>query len=174
VDGLIQIEFLVNLINSSVRGVVKLREPARREAGQGLVEYALLLILVGMVVILALAVFGDRVQKLYCKSVWSIDPNIDAPYCQIMETTCQIQTSQPFRLEAVVTDRAGDDNVTKVEFYVDDHLYNTERDYRFCLESGNGSLCQIYTGPIGPHEFTAVAYDADGNTASCSVKANVQ
>jgi Flp pilus assembly pilin Flp len=157
-----------------VKGVVKLGEPSKRETGQGLVEYALLLILVGMVVILALAIFGDRVQKLYCTSVWSIDPNIDAPYCQIMETTCQIQTSSPFRLEAVVTDKAGDDNVTKVEFYLDGNLYNTQRNYRYCLQNGNGPLCDIYTGPRGTHEFSALAYDADGNTARCSVKVNVQ
>jgi Flp pilus assembly pilin Flp len=146
---------------------------SKREEGQGLVEYALLLILVGMVVILALAVFGDRVQRLYCTSVWSIDPDIDAPYCHMLETTCQIQTSQPFRLEAVVTDKAGDDNVTKVEFYLDGNLYNTQFYYQYCLQDGNGPLCDIYTGPTGTHEFSAVAYDADGNTARCSVTANI-
>ncbi len=35
------------------------------QSGQGLVEYALLLIFIAMVLILILAVFGDQVANLY-------------------------------------------------------------------------------------------------------------
>ena len=144
-----------------------------RERGQGLVEYALLLVLVGLVVIASLVIFGDQVQKTYCRAAFSLDSNIDAPFCEALAVSCQVQTSSPFRLEAVVTDNAGDNNVTQVQFYLDDFLYNTEDEYKYCLQDGNGPLCVAYMGPHGTHTFTAVAFDADGNTGRCSIEVTI-
>jgi len=144
-----------------------------RERGQGLVEYALLLILVGVVVIAILVLFGDRVQKTYCQTVFSLDPNVEAPFCEALTVSCQVQTSSPFRLEAVVTDNVGDNNISKVQFYVDDHLYNTEFYYKYCLQNGDGPLCDPYLGAHGKHTFSAVAYDADGHTGRCSIEVTV-
>jgi Flp pilus assembly pilin Flp len=152
---------------------MKIGKPRMRERGQGLVEYALLLVLVGLVVIASLVIFGDEVQKTYCRAAYAIDPNLDAPFCEALEVSCQIQTSSPFRLEAVVTDNAGDNNITQVQFYVDGLLHNTENEYKYCLQDGNGPLCIPYVGPHGKHTFSAVASDADGNTGSCSIEVTI-
>ena len=64
------------------------------ERGQGLVEYALVLVLVGIVVILGLAAFGTRVQKTYCTIIYSVDPNADAPLCEALEVSHSVR---PFR-----------------------------------------------------------------------------
>ncbi len=147
-------------------------KPRIRERGQGLVEYALILILVAVVVILIASFFGDRVQKTYCKAAFSIDPNIDAPFCVALDVSCNIVSNSPFRLEAQVTDNVGENNITNVQFYVDGIPRNNEVHYRYCLIGGDAA-CDPYTGSKGPHEFAAVAYDADGNTGKCTIKANV-
>jgi pilus assembly protein Flp/PilA len=36
-----------------------------REGGQGMVEYALIIVLIALVVVALIAVFGDRVSQLY-------------------------------------------------------------------------------------------------------------
>jgi Flp pilus assembly pilin Flp len=152
---------------------MKIGKPRMRERGQGLVEYALILVLVGLVVIVSLVIFGDRLQKTYCQAVYSLDPNVDAPFCEALSVSCQVQTSSPFRLEAVVTDMAGDDNITRVQFFVDDHLYNTELYYKYCLQNGDGPLCDPYLGAHGKHKFSAVAYDADGHTGTCTLEVTI-
>lgn len=152
----------------------QIQEGTRRLAlkGQSLTEYALVLVLVGLVVILALALFGENVQKQYCKIVFSVDPNVDAPYCEAIDVSCTVLSTSPFRMEAQVTDNVGEDNVTQVQFYLDGSLYNTEVTYRYCLQAGDGA-CQNYLGPKGEHEFSAVASDADGNTGTCSLTTTV-
>ncbi len=44
----------------------------RREKGQGLVEYALLVLLIALIVLIALTVFGQTVSGLYSQvvSIW--------------------------------------------------------------------------------------------------------
>lgn len=44
------------------------------QEGQGLIEYALILVLVAIVIILILTVFGDSVIELYCRIVETLDP----------------------------------------------------------------------------------------------------
>ncbi len=43
----------------------------RREAGQGLVEYALLVLFIALIVLVALAIFGQTVSSLYSDVVSS-------------------------------------------------------------------------------------------------------
>lgn len=143
-----------------------------KERGQGLVEYALVLILVGIVIILILSFLGDRVQKTYCKAVFSLDPNVEAPFCTALDVNCAILSSSPFILEAQVTDSAGENNITYVQFYVDGIASSTENIYHYCLGGGDVS-CNAYHGASGRHNFAAVAYDADGNTGKCSIDATV-
>jgi Flp pilus assembly pilin Flp len=135
------------------------------ERGQSLVEYGLILILAAIVVIVALTLFGDRVKNTYCEIVLSIAPDIDAPACSGVDVTCTTYSS-PFRMEASVKSLEGE-KITKVVFYVDGKPYNTENHYRYCLEAGDAA-CEKYEGPSGKHTFTAVAYDAKGNTGKCS------
>ncbi len=144
-------------------------KPRVLQKGQGLVEYALILVLVAIAVIIIVALVGEEVQDTYCGVVFSLDPNADAPFCEALEVTCAIQTTSPFRMEAIVQDNAGDDNITEVRWYVDGKLHNTEHFYHYCLEDGDGPLCAPYTGPTGQHKFTAVAYDADDNVGRCTV-----
>lgn len=42
-----------------------IRKPFRREEGQGLVEYALILVLVALVVIAALVLLGGRITNVF-------------------------------------------------------------------------------------------------------------
>ena len=143
----------------------------RRERGQGLVEYALILVMVAVVVIVIGAIFGESVKKTYYQAVWSIDPNIDAPACEAVEVRCNILSSDPFQLEAAVNDNIGDNDIKKVEFYVDGVWHNTEVVVKYCLNTGDGP-CRSYTNS-GTHTFSAIAYDAEGNTGKCEITATV-
>ena len=143
----------------------------RRERGQGLVEYALILVMVAVVVIAVGVIFGESVKKTYCQAVWSIDPGIDAPACEGIEVSCNVLSSNPFQLEAVVSDNIGDNDIKKVNFYVDGIYENDEFAVSYCLVGGNGP-CQSYTNS-GTHTFSAVAYDAEGNTGKCEITATV-
>ena len=141
------------------------------ERGQGLSEYALVLVLVGIVVIVGLAAFGTRVQKTYCEIVYSVAPGTKAPMCEALEVNC-VKSGSPFRLEAQVQDHVGEDNITKVIFYRNDTFRNEELHYHYCLDGGDSS-CGAYTGPWGEQTFKAIAYDADGNAGSCEVTVNL-
>lgn len=44
------------------------------EKGQGLVEYALILVLVAIVIIIILGVFGESVRDIYCDITRELDP----------------------------------------------------------------------------------------------------
>jgi len=44
----------------------KLRQLVTREEGQGMVEYALILVLIAVVVIVVLIVLGNQVQNVFC------------------------------------------------------------------------------------------------------------
>ena len=137
------------------------------ERGQSLVEYALILILAAVVVIVVLGVFGERVRKFYCEVVLSIAPDVDAPACNTIDVSCNVITSSPLRMEAAVTDNNGDDNIKTVKWHVDGKLYNTEYYVKYCLQSGDGP-CAPYTGKKGNLTISAVALDAEGHTGQCS------
>ena len=44
----------------------------RAQLGQGLVEYALIIVLVAVVIIVALAIFGPQIGKMYSEVVLNI------------------------------------------------------------------------------------------------------
>ena len=52
-----------------IRGLVRLNEQ-----GQGLVEYAMILVLVATVIIIILGVFGESVRDIYCDITNQLDP----------------------------------------------------------------------------------------------------
>jgi len=45
---------------------LRLRELLNREEGQGMVEYALILVLIAVVVIVVLIVLGNQVKNVFC------------------------------------------------------------------------------------------------------------
>ena len=49
----------------------------RSERGQGLVEYALGLVLVSMVATVSLALVGPAVSDVYCEAIYALDPSLD-------------------------------------------------------------------------------------------------
>ena len=141
------------------------------ERGQGLVEYALILILAAIVVIVVLGLFGERIRNFYCEAVLSIAPDVDAPACNQLSVSCHVINPSPLKMEAVVVDKQGANDVKTVKWYVDGRLHNTELYVTYCLQSGNGP-CEAYHGPESgknaQHKISAVATDAEGHTGTCS------
>ncbi len=139
------------------------------ERGQGLVEYALILMLAAMVVIVVLVFFGDRVRNFYCEAVMSISPDIDAPACNQLSVSCNlISTSgKNVYMEAAVTDNQGVNDVKTVKWYDNGNYVRTELWVKYCLGSGDNP-CLPYTASSGTHNFSAVAIDAEGHTGQCS------
>jgi len=129
--------------------------------------------LAAVVVIIAVGAFGERVKHFYCEIVLAIAPDVDAPACDGVFVNCNILSASPFILEASVTDNKGADDITRVEFSVDGTPYRTEKIYRYCMDGGDARCEDGYPGASGRHTFTAVAYDAEGNTGTCSVTAIV-
>jgi pilus assembly protein Flp/PilA len=161
-----------------------------QQSGQGIVEYALILVLVSIVVILGLTVFGEQTRDTYCDIVYSLDSSASPPGCadtgqeddeDSLVISCSglnngATVNGNVTLEGVVTDNAGANNVTNVRFYIDGGLYRTEAQARYCLGSGDSSCGPYNTNALsnGNHTFRAIAADADGNSASCEVTVNVQ
>ena len=50
-----------------------------KEEGQGLVEYALILVLIAMIVMVVLIVFGDVLFESYCNIVEGLNPAFGFP-----------------------------------------------------------------------------------------------
>lgn len=146
------------------------------ERGQGLATYALILVLVAVVVIVILTVFGEETRSTYCKIVYAVDPEAEAPGCDTLEVNCigpadGSTVTSPFTVEAQVTDTQGDNNVEQVVFSLDGSTHNTENVYRYCYGGGDSSCQTQYPSNFGSgeHTITAVAHDADGNTGKCSI-----
>lgn len=55
------------------------------ERGQGLVEYALIMVLVAIVIIIILGVFGDSVREIYCDITRALDPSFNVGIPDICE-----------------------------------------------------------------------------------------
>ncbi len=157
------------------------RKKPASEYGQGLVEYALIIVLVAVVTIIVVSLLGEQVQSVFCDIVLSLGdsaPSIEA--CEAPRVTClgvangQTVTS-PIVMEAEVKDNNGPESIRRVEFYVDGARRVTEYHYRYCLGRGDDP-CGAYPAhqlSSGSHTIEAVAYDADGYTGTCSVTINV-
>jgi pilus assembly protein Flp/PilA len=56
---------LWTMLPYALKALEVMRRPFRREEGQGLVEYALILVLVALVIIAALVLLGGRLQNIF-------------------------------------------------------------------------------------------------------------
>jgi Flp pilus assembly pilin Flp len=164
----------------------------RSERGQGLVEYALVLVFIAVAVIASAALFGQELEQVYCEIVQELNVNDSSgdgdcsatsggggennnPTDLTVSCVGSPSGSSPFRLEAAVTDNVGDDNVARVEFQLDGNPFNREYNYKYCFKGGNDP-CQLYDPSSlssGTHTIKAVAEDSDGNTGSCTVSFTV-
>jgi len=61
-----------------LRAMEAIRKPFSREEGQGLVEYALILVLVALIVIGALILLGERVRGVFQTIDSSLESGINA------------------------------------------------------------------------------------------------
>ena len=158
-----------------------LRRHSSLERAQGLAEYALLLVLVGVVVIVILTLFGSSTKSMYCQVATILDPDVEPEGCEgELQVSCVgpgdgAVITGPFSLEAVVTDNAGEDNVASVQFFVGGTFIKNEYVPRYCMGGGDGS-CRNYDPSglsSGSYVVKAIAHDADGNTGSCQFTINI-
>ncbi|MCD4685488.1 MAG: hypothetical protein K8S97_06095 [Anaerolineae bacterium] len=152
----------------------RIRDPIagqQKERGQGLTEYAMVLVLVALVVIVILVLFGEEVQNQYCEVVLSLQADAPAGMCENVEMTCRVDTTSPLRVRALITVPDGD-GVDHVDFSVDGTFRNREFHRHYCLVRGNGPCSPAYLSS-GQHRITAVAVLDSGVTGRCSVVVNV-
>ena len=169
-------------LNNLQRAAARRCPRAPNPSGQGLVEYALILVLVAVVVIVVAALLGEQIQGVYCDIVLSLgDGAPTVPACEAPRVTCSglgngATVTGPINMEAVVKDNKGvsRENIPQVRFYVDGSLRQTEYIYRYCLGGGGdgGANCGSFnTSSLssGDHTLVAEADDADGYTGQCSL-----
>lgn len=154
------------------------RKQFRLEHGQGLVEYALILVLVAVVTIVIVGLLGEQIQVIFCDIVLSLGdsaPEIEA--CEAPRVVCSgASNGQVFNggvpLEGIVTDNNGPESIQRVEFYVDGNLRQTEYIYHYCL-AGTDDPCPPRSLSSGTHTLEIKAYDTDGYEGTCSVTVTV-
>lgn len=159
--------------------VRRFRPPHHPERGQSLVEYALVLILVAMIVIVIGIIFGQSVKKTYCQALYSISPDVNAPGCEGMTVTCTTIsiTSGAVNMAADVSsfDLVISDATIDVDWYIDGMFLRTENFAPFCLGSNTPGFPCDPQQPISPgdHTFTAIARHTEGDTGQCVVDITV-
>jgi len=160
---------------------------SKEERGQGLAEYSLIISLVAIVVVMALAFFGDAVSNQYCYIISELSPLADlSSSCNAPFTTLMVVDQGPnyINVEAIVNDPDADPgdpygSISKVEFYIDSTAggpVQTEYIYRYCL-SGNplGTPCGNYDiSGLSPGQHTVIVktYDDDGNVGTSQITFN--
>ena len=155
------------------------RDKARRQKGQGLVEYALILVLVAIVVIGSMALVGKRVAATFCSIVLQIGGSVPAgianscsgPQIAFSGISDGQTTASPITVEAVLTDPKTGSTITNaqsVKFYLDGNLVASEFAYRYCLGGGNGS-CNSLSVAQGTHTLKAVGTDSSSNTGETTI-----
>lgn len=150
----------------------------RREQGQSLVEYALVLVMVALVLIVVVTLFGTTLSNTYCRVMSQMFPDADlgSGQCATPQASARLLGSGPgyINLEAVVTDPDGDSGnpygaITKVEFYIDSTAgspVQTEYSFHYCLGSGDSPSCNNFSInglSAGSHTVIILVYDSDGN-----------
>ncbi len=149
-----------------------------RERGQGLVEYALILLLVGVVAIGVLALAGQKISEVFCDVVIKIGGTASDSIAACAAPRVTISVGNPhgnnYVIEGVVQDNKGgtQPNITSVKFYLDGSLYHEEFVYKYCMFGGDAS-CSSDDLSEGTHTIRVVATDADGNTGESSVTLTV-
>ncbi len=173
------------------------------DRGQGLVEYALILVLVAIVVILVVGLLGDEIKGVFCNVVAELGDNPpDIAACQPAppeappeeeeeeeersEVICMgVSNGQTVSgsivFEAVINDVQGL-GTNYVDIFVDGlrDPFNPaggrrEWVYHYCLRGPDSGCTGFDTHALsnGSHTIRAVAYWGDGTTAECSVTFNV-
>ena len=159
----------------------------RKEKGQGLVEYSLILLMVAIATVVALAFFGQSLSDTYCSIMTGLAPLTDPPEnCGVSVVKPKVIAQGPtyLNLEADINDPDADPDdpygrIQRVEFYIDTmggSPVQTEFHHKYCL-SGNpgGYPCQNYNTsglPPGEHLVTIQVYLIDGSIGTATYKYN--
>jgi len=143
------------------------------EGGQGLVEYALILVLVAVAAIVILAVLGRQIQNVFCDALLSLGRNApQVALCDAPRVTCGVSSGavihNPVSMEIFVTDDDGLEGNITVETYLDaETTPRIEYHYKYCFPTGDGP-CGSMNLSHGSHTIRAIARDREGNTGECT------
>lgn len=156
--------------------------------GQGLVEYALILVLVAVVVIIILAVTGKQIAVTMCDVALNIGAKAPdsievcrAPRVSILGLGGGQRVAGAIAVEATIRNNRGPvTSNMSVEFFIDGVSIRTENVSKYCLGSGDPSCATTpysTTGLTnGPHVFRVVATDSvsslSGETSFTFIVAN--
>ena len=155
------------------------RDKDRRQKGQGLVEYALILVLVALVVIGSMALVGKQVAATFCSIVLQIGGTVPAgianscsgPQIAFSGISNGQTTASPITVEAVLTDPKTGSTITNAQsvlFYLDGNLVTSEFTYKYCLGGGNSS-CGSLAVAQGTHTLKAVGIDSSNKTGTATI-----
>ncbi len=157
------------------------KRTSSKEEGQGLVEYALIIVLVAVAIIAIMTLFGQQTKGVYCRTVHQLTPDADlSSACQAPIAMPRMVDSGPGYINVEVDIHDPDGNqysaIDRVEFYIDNTdsaPVQTEYQYRYCMGGGpsNQPCNNFNTGGIsaGRHKVIILAYDSDGNVGRSSI-----
>jgi pilus assembly protein Flp/PilA len=151
----------------------------RSEKGAGLVEYALILVLVSIVAIGALSLTGSRIQQIYCDVTEKLkNPGAGGSAsgggynirfggisgCETIGPTGPVGKDIELIVEPVPASGA-----VQVKFYFDGSTteYRTESISRYCLSGGGEPDCtstNLSSLSAGRHTLKAALYNSSGTT----------
>lgn len=158
----------------------------RDREGQGLVEYALILVFVAIVTIAIVTLLGDSITQTYCTVVYELQQGSPvAKGCKAPIVKCVVANANrnTFAMEAQVIDPDSPTpanpaaTINRVEFYYNDALWHNgtgdgiERTHEYCFPRGNDCGAGADTMSVtSGSTIRAVAYDNDGRSGKCSVR----
>jgi Flp pilus assembly pilin Flp len=149
------------------------------QAGQGLVEYALLLVLVGIVVITSLRLLGEEIRDAFCEIVAELDPKageecgdpitftlVNADSNQDIQS---LEDGDVIALSSLPTTRLSIradttvDGVNSLRFGLDANgNFRTENIAPFALAGDDAGDYAPWTPGVGSHTLTGTAFSATG------------
>jgi len=158
--------------------------PSQEEGGQGLIEYSLILTLVAVVVMTAVAFFGQSLMNAYCQISleFSVATDLSSP-CSTptIKPVVNAQGPNTINVEAVIHDPDGNPDdpystIDRVEFYIDDIAgspVQIEYIHRYCLSGNppNAPCGNYHTNGLssGEHTVIILVYDDDGNVGRSQI-----
>jgi pilus assembly protein Flp/PilA len=149
------------------------------EKGQGLVEYALILVLVAIVTILVVGLLGEQIQDVFCEALYGLGdfaPEVEVckvPNIRLVGISDGDTVDSPFNFEVVVNDDGGMENIAQVEFYIDGNLHRIENHPRFCF-GGTDDCSYNQNVTAGTRSIRVVATDSEGYSDEVTITVHVQ
>ena len=155
-------------------------DQGRKEEGQGLVEYSLILLMVAVATVAALGFFGHSVKDTYCGIMNELPFGGSPEDCGVSVVKPLVIAEGPnnLNLEADINDPDADPDdpygrVNRVEFYIDSmgsSPVQIEHHHKYCL-SGNasGQPCHNFDTSglqAGDHIVTIKVLFNDGSTGT--------